>query len=212
VVILKDDIITIKRSISCEFEEKKSRFIGHIEPVETENDCVLFIDKIKKKYWNATHNVYGYYIKKEFELQKYSDDGEPSGTAGLPVLDVIKKNNIQDVCIVVTRYFGGIMLGASGLVRAYSNSAAMVLKESEKIIKKYCQIFILTVEYSLFKKLENYLIKRDIKIIDKCFDQDVDLKCYIPIELIDIIEREIIDLMNDQVLIEYSSKDYFNID
>ena len=109
-----------------EFVEKKSRFIGYVKPVRTQQEAVDFISSIKSKHWDATHNVYAYVLR-ENNIQRYSDDGEPSGTAGVPVLDVLKKEGLTDVCCVVTRYFGGILLGGGGLVRAYSHSAKIAV-------------------------------------------------------------------------------------
>ena len=103
--------------------EKKSRFIATVRPVKTEEEAKAFIEEMKKKYWNATHNVFAYQIGERNELQRFSDDGEPQGTAGMPVLSVLKGEDIKDTAIVVTRYFGGTLLGTGGLVRAYGHSA-----------------------------------------------------------------------------------------
>ena len=113
------EYITVKNSGEDEFVEKRSRFIGYCKPVKTQDEAVSFINEIRSKHWDATHNVYAYVLS-DGQIMRYSDDGEPQGTAGVPVLDVIKKMGIVDVVVVVTRYFGGIMLGAGGLVRAYS--------------------------------------------------------------------------------------------
>jgi uncharacterized YigZ family protein len=121
---------TVKKESSEEYTVKKSRFIGYIKPVSSKQEALDFITEISKKNWDATHNVYAYVIREE-GVKKFSDDGEPQGTAGMPVLDVIEKNGVTDVCIVVTRYFGGIMLGAGGLVRAYSHSASLALSAGE---------------------------------------------------------------------------------
>ncbi|MEN8907566.1 MAG: YigZ family protein [Clostridiales bacterium] len=209
---MEEKIITIKSSLSCEFEEKKSKFISHITPIKTESEGIEFINKIKSMYWDATHNVYAYYIKKNsVEFQKYSDDSEPRGTAGIPVLNAIKKNNLQDICIVVTRYFGGTMLGASGLVRAYGKSATNVINNSEKLIKQYCIETYITIDYGLYNKLSNFLRNKKIKIYDLNFSQDVDLKCYIPYGILNNTIREIVEKLNDQVLIETGKKGYFAV-
>jgi uncharacterized YigZ family protein len=110
---------TVLSEAAVEIEEKKSRFIASVKPVSTEEEAFEFINLLKSKYWNATHNVYAYYINGDIPAQKFSDDGEPSGTAGMPVLETIKRFDVQNLVIVVTRYFGGIKLGAAGLVRAY---------------------------------------------------------------------------------------------
>ena len=114
---------TILTQAEAEIVEKKSRFIATVRPVKTEEEAKAFIEEMKKKYWNATHNVFAYQIGERNELQRFSDDGEPQGTAGMPVLSVLKGEDIKDTAIVVTRYFGGTLLGTGGLVRAYGHSA-----------------------------------------------------------------------------------------
>ena len=117
------NIKTILAQAEAEIVEKKSRFIATVRPVKTEEEAKAFIEEMKKKYWNATHNVFAYQIGERNELQRFSDDGEPQGTAGMPVLSVLKGEDIKDTAIVVTRYFGGTLLGTGGLVRAYGHSA-----------------------------------------------------------------------------------------
>lgn len=119
---------TVRRAGEKEIVIKKSRFIGHVRPVETEDEAIAFIEEIKKKHWNATHNCSAYMIGERDEIQKQSDDGEPSGTAGKPILEVIKNQGLKNVAIVVTRYFGGIMLGAGGLIRAYTDGAVAAIE------------------------------------------------------------------------------------
>ena len=117
---------TVKFNTKDEFVEKRSRFIGYCKPVTTEQEAIDFINKIKKDHWDATHNVYAYSLR-EGQIKRYSDDGEPSGTAGMPALDVILKNDVVDVVVVVTRYFGGVLLGTGGLVRAYAKGCKVAL-------------------------------------------------------------------------------------
>ena len=122
----EDLYITLAKEASAEFEEKRSLFIGYAKPTKTEEEALAFIAKIKQKHKDATHNVFGYSMKHGI-LARYSDDGEPQGTAGMPVLDVIRKSGVDDATVVVTRYFGGILLGAGGLVRAYAAAAKLAL-------------------------------------------------------------------------------------
>ena len=114
---------TILEQAEAEISEKKSRFIATVRPVKTEEEARAFIEEMKKKYWDATHNVFAYQIGERNEIQRFSDDGEPQGTAGMPVLQVLKGEDVKDTAIVVTRYFGGTLLGTGGLVRAYGKSA-----------------------------------------------------------------------------------------
>lgn len=133
---------TVEKEASAEFEEKRSLFIGHARPVKTEEEALAFVKEKKKEYADATHNVYAYYLKGGI-YARYSDDNEPQGTAGMPVLDTIRKSGVEDVCVVVTRYFGGTLLGAGGLVRAYSHGAAIALEAAGIVTyEKYAQMCV----------------------------------------------------------------------
>lgn len=122
---------TLRAPASDEFTEKRSRFIGYAQPVSTQVEAAAFIERIKKQHHDATHNVFAYLLR-EGQLERYSDDGEPQGTAGIPVLDVLRKQGVTNCAVVVTRYFGGILLGAGGLVRAYSHAAARQLRSAKR--------------------------------------------------------------------------------
>lgn len=142
---------TIEREAVAEFEEKKSVFIGHALPVRTEEEASAFVKELKNKYRDATHNVYAYVLG-DGTVQRYSDDGEPQGTAGMPVLDVIRKSGCTDTAIVVTRYFGGTLLGAGGLVRAYSHAAKLALDEAHVITYEKYSVVKLVCSYSDYSK------------------------------------------------------------
>jgi len=136
---------TILEEAECEIIEKKSRFIASVSPVQTEEEAKAFIDKMKKKYWNATHNVFAYQIGERDELQRFSDDGEPQGTAGMPILSVLNGETIKNTVIVVTRYFGGTLLGTGGLVRAYGKAAKEGLMTAGIVnIISYAKIYVVT--------------------------------------------------------------------
>jgi uncharacterized YigZ family protein len=156
-----DKYVTIKQEAHVEFEEKRSLFIGHAIHVESEEDAAAFVKSIKKKYADATHNVWAYHLKGGI-IARYSDDGEPQGTAGMPVLEAIRKSGVDDVCIVVTRYFGGILLGAGGLVRAYSSCTSAGLDVAgieENVLSNVYRISFGYEKYSLFLKfIEKYKI------------------------------------------------------
>ena len=165
---------TIKNEVSVEFEEKRSLFIGHARPVKTEEEALEFIKQKKKEYADATHNVFGYIVKDGI-CARYSDDGEPQGTAGMPVLDAIRKSGVNDACVVVTRYFGGILLGAGGLVRAYSHSARLALEEAGIITyEQYTEIGI-TCNYSDYQKLQPLLAKANAVIDSTEFLESVSI-------------------------------------
>ena len=128
---------TVSQEAKEEFTEKRSRFIGWIKPVKTEEEAIEYINAIKSQHWDAKHNVYAYSLR-EGQISRYSDDGEPQGTAGVPVLEVLTHSGVTDAVIVVTRYFGGILLGTGGLVRAYSHAASIALKSAGVVIMRPC--------------------------------------------------------------------------
>lgn len=145
---------TIKREASEQFEEKKSIFIGHVKRVECEEEAKEFINKIKSENREARHNVYAYVLGENKGIQRYSDDGEPQGTGGIPVLEVIKKNELTDTVVVVTRYFGGILLGAGGLTRAYTKGASIAIKAGGAVDKVYAHKLHIHLDYDLLGKLQ----------------------------------------------------------
>ena len=153
--------ITLEKEASVEMIEKKSVFIGHAKPVKTGEEAVEFINKIRGKYPDATHNVYAYMIGAN--VTRYSDDGEPGGTAGMPVLEVIRKSGFTDACIVVTRYFGGILLGAGGLVRAYSAAAKLAADEAHIVTYGEFTEFSASCNYADFQKIDYELPKYGVK-------------------------------------------------
>ncbi|WP_028545932.1 YigZ family protein [Paenibacillus taiwanensis] len=168
---------TVRQFGSKEIVIKKSRFIGYAKPVKTEAEALEFIEEIKKKHWNATHNCSAYMIGERDEIQKASDDGEPSGTAGKPILEVMKNQGLKDVAIVVTRYFGGIMLGAGGLIRAYTDGAVAAIEGAEAIVNVLHQQVFVEVDYTWLGKLENELRNRDTRMGDTTFTDKVTLVC-----------------------------------
>lgn len=168
---------TVKHSAMAEIVIKKSRFIGHARPVETEQEAIQFIEGIKKEYWNATHNCSAYMIGERDEIQKASDDGEPSGTAGKPILEVIKNQGLKNVAVVVTRYFGGIMLGAGGLIRAYTDGAVAGLAAAEQVYKVLHREVLVEIDYTWLGKVENELRGRGMIMGDTSFTDKVTLCC-----------------------------------
>ncbi|MBE7055360.1 MAG: YigZ family protein [Ruminococcaceae bacterium] len=152
--------------------ERKSRFIGYCRPVKNQDEAIDFINEIRAMHRQATHNVYAYILRND-NIMRYSDDGEPAGTAGVPVLEVIKKEGLTDICVVVTRYFGGILLGAGGLVRAYGKAAKIGIDAAVRIEKIYCNLYLIRCNYSTYGKLE-YAINTEGYILKDCaFENDV---------------------------------------
>jgi uncharacterized YigZ family protein len=202
---------TILNISTAEFEEKKSKFIANVMPVTKEEDAIEFINSLKTKYWNATHNVYAYCINNDTLIQRYSDDGEPSGTAGMPALEVIKRMGLQDVAVVVTRYFGGTLLGASGLIRAYSKSAAMGLEAAEVVTRKLYVNLYIVVEYTLFGKLQNMLMTNNNIIKDVKYGQDVELCVLIDAGSEQKLIDQITENTNGRSIIETGEKTYITL-
>lgn len=191
---------TIKTENFDEFVEKKSRFIGYAKPVVTENEAIEFIKKIRAKHPDATHNVYAYKVR-ENNIQRYSDDGEPAGTAGIPTLDVIQKEGITDICVVVTRYFGGTLLGAGGLVRAYTKGAKIAIDAGEILERYYCFEYTVNIDYTMLSKIQ--LEASDMGCIpgEVVYANDVTLTYYVPYDLKGF-EEKLIDITNGRAIIK----------
>ena len=149
-----DVYVTLGKDGTATFEMKKSEFIGYAAHVTTEEEARAFVDKIRKKHADARHNVYAYMLS-ENNIMRYSDDGEPQGTAGLPVLDILRKGGITDAVIVVTRYFGGILLGTGGLVRAYSAAAKAAVEDAGRASFVNYEEYALTMSYPLYQRVPN---------------------------------------------------------
>lgn len=177
-----------------EYIVEKSTFIGYAKPIKTEEEAVEFINEIKKKHKDATHNVWAYTIGENMNIQRYSDDGEPQGTAGIPTLEVIKKEDLRDVVVVVTRYFGGIKLGAGGLVRAYTKGAKVGIEAGIVIEKvKYSEVKI-KIEYTQLGRIQNEIMNLGFKVKDTIYSEDVELIVYVRNEEAQSLMDRIIDI------------------
>ncbi len=157
---------------------EKSTFIGYAKPIKTEEEAVEFINEIKKKHKDATHNVWAYTVGKSMNIQRYSDDGEPQGTAGIPTLEVIKKEDLRDVVVVVTRYFGGVKLGAGGLVRAYTKGAKIGLEAAKIIEKVMYQEIKIKIDYNQLGKVQNEIMNMGYFIKDTIYEDNVEIIVY----------------------------------
>lgn len=197
---------TVEFENSDDFVEKKSRFIGYVKPVKTSDEALEFINKIKSKHWDATHNVYAYVLK-ENNIQRYSDDGEPSGTAGVPVLDVILKNGLVDVCVVVTRYFGGILLGTGGLVRAYSHGSKIALESGNIITMAPCKILSVKVDYSFYERMNILLSEFNANIEETLFEESVKMTFSLKEDKVTLLSEKLTEQSNGKyVLSEVGEK------
>lgn len=189
------DYKTVEKESVAEFTEKKSRFIGYVCPVKTAEEAQNFIAQVRSKNREATHNVPAYALL-ENNIQRCSDDGEPSGTAGVPVLDVILKSEVKDVCVVVTRYFGGILLGAGGLVRAYSHASKIALDAGGIITMAPCVVLQVEADYSLYERIRIMLEENSANIEDCIFSDNVKIVFSIRDTRIDDISKKLTELSN----------------
>lgn len=200
---------TVRQYGAEEIVIKKSRFIGHARPVESEAEAVAFIDELKKKYWDATHNCSAYVVGERDEYQKALDDGEPSGTAGKPILEVIKHRGLKNVAVVVTRYFGGIMLGAGGLVRAYTDGAVAGVDAAGTIVKVLHREVIVDVDYTWYGKLENELRGRGYRVGDVSFTDRVRVLCLPEAGDAERFLSWITDITQGQAILETGGDKYY---
>lgn len=180
------------KTVACEgrdeFTEKKSRFIGYAAPVTTQEEAIGFVDRIRKTHPDARHNVYAYVLRDNHQ-QRFSDDGEPQGTAGMPVLDTIRKQDLTDVALVVTRYFGGILLGGGGLVRAYGHAASLALRAAGIVEMRYSAVYDVEVEYTLLGKVEYELRKLSLQAENRVYDAKVHFSVSVPVFLENTFEK-----------------------
>ena len=189
-----------------EITEKKSRFIATVRPVESEDEAVSFINETKKKYWDARHNCSAFVIGKRQELTRCSDDGEPAGTAGRPMLDVLLKENIHNAAVVVTRYFGGALLGTGGLVRAYQQATKAGLSASEIIEKKDGAVLFIRTDYTGIGRLQYLFAQEKITVMDTAYEADVLVKAVIPENDKKRIEKTIIEQTNGTAKLEWGDE------
>ena len=189
-----------------EITEKKSRFIATVRPVESEDEAVSFINETKKKYWDARHNCSAFVIGKRQELTRCSDDGEPAGTAGRPMLDVLLKENIHNAAVVVTRYFGGVLLGTGGLVRAYQQATKAGLSASEIIEKKDGAVLFIRTDYTGIGRLQYLFAQEKITVMDTAYEADVLVKAVIPENDKKRIEKTIIEQTNGTAKLEWGDE------
>ncbi len=189
----------------------KSKFIGYASPINSEDEAIDFINQIKKKHADATHNVYAYVYGDNSNIQRFSDDGEPSGTAGMPVLNLIKLENLKNVAVVVTRYFGGVLLGAGGLARAYSKTAKIGI-DSAIIVDKtlYCDVNV-EIDYTLLGKLENELSKNNYLIKNKIFNEKVNLNILCLEDDVEKLKSLILNASSAKCKIDVTNSSYYSV-
>lgn len=198
---------TVEKEASDFFIEKKSKFIGYAKPVKNQEEAVDFISEIKSKHWDATHNVYAYVLR-DNNIQRYSDDGEPSGTAGVPVLDVMLKESLVDVCVVATRYFGGTLLGAGGLVRAYSHTSKIALEAAGIITMAQCSVMRAEVDYSFYDRLNILLSDFSAVILNTSFSDKVCVEFSVKENIVDLLNAKLIDVSNGKYISKFLRSEF----
>lgn len=192
------------------FIEKKSKFISTAAPCRTEEEAIAFVNEIRKEFPDATHNVYAYCID-ENQIFRYTDDGEPSQTAGMPVLDAMRKEDIVDAAIVVTRYFGGTLLGTGGLVHAYSEAAALGLRAAGIITRKMCNIVSVNTDYGYVGKIRHLIEKNHFLTEDVIYTDRVTFFVCVPIDAAVSFTGEITDATNAQAVCTVTESKYINV-
>ena len=196
---------TIYKGGNGEIVEKKSRFIAEVHPVTSEEEAMEILEQTRKQYWDARHHCWAYIIGRNPAAERMSDDGEPAGTAGKPILEVIRGRELTNVLVIVTRYFGGIKLGAGGLTRAYSQAVADALKEANIVEKHLIDVYDVSLDYSFTKKFEHLLKVNDIDCINKEYDEQVTYRLYIDdLSFFDTIQ----DLTSNRYSKEFIKKEY----
>lgn len=192
-----------------EIIEKKSRFLATVRTVHTEEEAVAFIDSMRKKYWDATHNCSAYVIGDRQELMRCSDDGEPQGTAGRPMLDVLLGEKLCDTAVVVTRYFGGTLLGTGGLVRAYSKAVQEGLAASVIIRQEYGVMMEVVTDYNGIGKLQYLLGQEKIPVMESEYTQCVTIKILIPKHRVDSVSKAITEATSGKAQMNENEELYF---
>lgn len=192
---------TTKKRAQIEISEKKSRFIATVMPVKNQEEVDAFINDLKKEYWNASHNCYAYQIGERDEIQRFSDDGEPQGTAGKPILEVLKGEELRDTAIVVTRYFGGTLLGTGGLVRAYGRSAKEGVLAAGIIERILMRRYTITIPYTLVGKIQYLLAESGYITEDESYTDEVNLHVLVEEDECEVFEKQMIEHTSAEAII-----------
>jgi uncharacterized YigZ family protein len=203
---------TVLKTGYGEYEEKRSHFLAWVYPVSCEEEVQNQLSELKKKYWDARHHCYAYIIESETTAQRFGDDGEPSGTAGLPILEAIRKKELSNVLVVVVRYFGGVLLGASGLVRAYGKAATAGLDNAGILVRRQCVKTALHIDYSLYGRVQNVLAANGTAISGTSFSEIVEVNLFIEPEKMEHFEKEMAQITCGQARITRLEKVYVNFD
>ncbi len=202
---------TIKQYGEGEIVEKKSRFLGKIKKVETEEEALSYIESIKKQHWDARHNCFAYIIGTKGETVRCSDDGEPSGTAGKPMLEVLQNQELRNVVAVVTRYFGGVLLGTGGLVRAYTQATQEALKEAEICTMTPVSVLDIQTDYNVIGKVKYTLVQEEISVFNEEYTVDVVVTAAVPMDKKEYLTKKLTEVTNGKVVMEEKEQIYMGV-
>lgn len=205
----KESLRVVYEGGTGEIIEKKSKFITTILPVDTEEEALAFIEKLKKKYWDATHNCYAYVLGDHMEIQRFSDDGEPSGTAGRPMLDVLLGEEVHNAAVVVTRYFGGTLLGTGGLVRTYGRAVKAGLENCVILEKTFGVLLAVHTDYNGLGRIQYQMAQKGLDILNTEYTQDVIMKILVPMSRVEEVRRCITEVTGGRCRMEAEEELYF---
>ena len=203
---------TISGTAEGEIVEKKSRFIATVIHVESEEEAISHIERLKKQYWDARHNCYAFILGKNSETMRFSDDGEPSGTAGKPILEVLKGRELTNTLVVVTRYFGGVLLGTGGLVRAYTDSTVESLNNARLVKMLLVQKLGITIDYNTIGKLKYLLASAGIIVVDEQYTDTVKIVVAVPVDDLNKVTEQITDSTGGRAVFDKQELEYIEVE
>lgn len=198
--MIAPDYYTVAKAAEIENVIQKSRFIGRCFPIQNEEEALLHLEQVRKGQWDASHHCYAYITGERGQIARFSDDSEPSGTAGMPMMDVLQKRHLQDVLVVITRYFGGTLLGSGGLVRAYSATTSDACKAAELIHMRWSETFALEMDYTLWGKVQHFLAQNSILIADTIFTDLVTVMVCMPKESTENFLKAITEITDGRIV------------
>lgn len=201
--------LTVAAEGTDEFTESRSRFIGFAKPVKTEEEALAFVATLKKQYWDAKHHVYAYVLR-DARISRSTDDGEPQGTAGVPVLDVLQKQGITDCVVVVVRYFGGILLGTGGLVRAYSKGASIAVQAAGVLERRLCSLGEVRCSYGEYGRVQPLVSEFDGVVDDSEFAEEVTLRLHLPCENEEAFQKQLTEITAGQRFYDKKTEEFFD--
>ena len=205
---MEKEYTTIAKAAQVELEERRSRFLGYIQPVTSEEEALAFLESIRSKHWDARHNVYAYRLR-EGGRSRYSDDGEPQGTAGMPVLEILQKKDLCDCIVIVTRYFGGILLGTGGLVRAYSQTASLAAEAAGRVVMRPCALCRMECDYADYGRLSSLVPDWGGQMDDAQFGERGTLVFRLPQNALVLgFERALADIPGGRVACQITGESY----